>query len=124
MHDLDDFHEHLDFSELGPDAVIEDIEGLEMFTLKSVGIDIGSATSHLVFSRLTLRREGAALSGRFTVTNRDILYRSPIMLTPYLSETLIDIAQVQRFIEAAYREAGLTPEDIDTGAVIITGEAL
>src|SRR5262249_10846326 len=65
-----------------------------------------------------------ALSGRFTVTRREILYRSPIMLTPYLAGELIDIAQVQHFIEAAYREAGLTPDDIDTGAVIITGEAL
>jgi len=124
MHDIDEPHDHFDLAALGPDVRIEDVEGLEMFRLNSVGIDIGSATSHLVFSRLTLRREGAALSGRFTVTNRDILYRSPIMLTPYLSETLIDIAQVQRFIEAAYREAGLTPADIDTGAVIITGEAL
>ena len=124
MHDLDDFHEHLDFSELGPDAVIEDIEGLEMFTLKSVGIDIGSSTSHLVFSRLTLRREGAALSGQFKVTNREVLYRSGIMLTPYLSGTLIDIEKVKQFIEAAYAIAGLATEDIDTGAVIITGEAL
>ena len=124
MHDLDDFHEHLDFSELGPDAVIEDIEGLEMFTLKSVGIDIGSSTSHLVFSRLTLRREGAALSGQFKVTKREVLYRSNIMLTPYVSGILIDIEKVKQFIEEAYRVAGLAPEDIDTGAVIITGEAL
>ena len=124
MHDTDEAHDHFDLAALGPEVRIEDVEGLEMFRLKSVGIDIGSATSHLVFSRLTLRREGAALSGRFTVTDRDILYRSPIMLTPYLSETLIDIAQVQQFIEAAYREAGLAPADIDTGAVIITGEAL
>jgi ethanolamine utilization protein EutA (predicted chaperonin) len=124
MHDADEDHEHFDFSELGPDAIIEDIEGLEMFTLKSVGIDIGSSTSHLVFSRLTLRREGAALSGQFKVTNREVLYRSNIMLTPYLSGTLIDIEKVKRFIETAYGIAGLATEDIDTGAVIITGEAL
>ena len=124
MHDTDEVHEHFDLAALGPDAIIEDVEGLEMFTLISVGIDIGSSTSHLVFSRLTLRREGAALSGRFTVTNREVLYRSQIMLTPYLAGTLIDIDKVQQFIEAAYRAAGLAPEDIDTGAVIITGEAL
>jgi ethanolamine utilization protein EutA len=124
MHDADEDHEHFDISQFGPDAIIEDIEGLEMFTLKSVGIDIGSSTSHLVFSRLTLRREGAALSGRFKVTNREVLYRSDIMLTPYLSGTLIDIEKVKRFIEAAYSAAGFAPEDIDTGAVIITGEAL
>ncbi|MEK7856509.1 MAG: ethanolamine ammonia-lyase reactivating factor EutA, partial [Acidobacteriota bacterium] len=123
MHDLDEEHGHLDF-EVGPDAIIEDIEGLEMFTLKSVGIDVGSSTSHLVFSQLTLRREGASLSGKFRVTERKVLFRSEIMLTPYLSGTLIDVEKVKRFIEEAYREAKLTPEDIDTGAVIITGEAL
>src|SRR6202795_39422 len=121
MHDLDDDHEHF---ELPPDAIVEDIEGLEMFTLKSVGIDIGSSTSHLVFSQLTLRREGASLSGRFKVTDRKVIFRSNIMLTPYLSGTVIDIEKVKRFIEDAYTQAKLRPEEIDTGAVIITGEAL
>jgi len=124
MHDLDEDHEHPEFTAIGSDTVMEDIEGLEMFTLKSVGIDIGSSTSHLVFSKLTLRRQGASLSGRFTVTERQILFRSKIMLTPYLSGTLIDVEQVQHFITNAYREARLQPDDIDTGAVIITGEAL
>ena len=125
MHDIDgNDHDHPESFEIGPDAIVEDIEGLEMFTLKSVGIDIGSSTSHLVFSQLTLRREGASLSGRFKVTERKVLFRSDIMLTPYLSGTLIDIEKVRRFIEEAYKKAGVAPEDIDTGAVIITGEAL
>jgi ethanolamine utilization protein EutA (predicted chaperonin) len=124
MHDIDEEHEHFDFAEIGPDTVIEDIEGLEMFTLRSVGIDIGSSTSHLVFSQLTLRRQGASLSARFKVTERQVLFRSSIMLTPYLSGTLIDVEKIKRFIEHAYREARLEPKDIDTGAVIITGEAL
>jgi ethanolamine utilization protein EutA len=123
LHDEDFEHEHPEL-EIGPDDVLEDIEGLEMFTLKSVGIDIGSSTSHLVFSQLTLRREGASLSGRFKVTERKVLYRSQIMLTPYLSGTLIDTDKVKQFIEEAYKEAGFNPEDVDTGAVIITGEAL
>src|SRR5919108_5488138 len=124
MHDLDEDHDHPDFAEIGPDAVIEGIEGLEMFALKSVGIDIGSSTSHLVFSQLTLRREGVSLSARFKVTARTVLFRSTIMLTPYRSGTLIDVERVEQFIESAYRDARLKPEDIDTGAVIITGEAL
>jgi ethanolamine utilization protein EutA len=124
MHDDDQDHEHPENFEIGPNAIIEDIEGLEMFSLRSVGIDIGSSTSHLVFSRLTLRREGASLSGRFKVTEREVLYRSEIMLTPYLSGTQIDTDKVKRFIEDTYKDAGLTPEDVDTGAVIITGEAL
>ena len=96
MHDLDEDHVHPDFTAIGPDTVVEDIEGLEMFTLKSVGIDIGSSTSHLVFSQLTLRRQGASLSGRFKVTERKVLFRSNIMLTPYLSGTLIDLEQIGR----------------------------
>src|SRR5262249_61547765 len=98
MHDTDEPHDHFDLAALGPDVRIEDVEGLEMFRLTSVGIDIGSSTSHLVFSRLTPRRAGAALSGRFTVTHPDIPYRSPIMLTPHPSQTPIDIAQVTSFI--------------------------
>ena len=123
--DQEDFHGEVVW--VDPEAAhraAEDVEGLEKFSLRSVGIDIGSSTSHLVFSHLTLRREGAALSARFTVTERTVLYRSPILLTPYLSGTLIDVDKLTAFFEAAYRDAGLTPQDVDTGAVVITGEAL
>ena len=124
MHDDDDFPEHIHDAQFEPGTVLEEIEGLEMFTLRSVGIDIGSSTSHLVFSQLTLRREGAALSSQFKVTDRQILYRSGILLTPYLSGTLMDTDRISEFIHAAYREAGFTSDAIDTGAVVITGEAL
>jgi ethanolamine utilization protein EutA len=124
MHDDIYDHDHPESFEIKEGEIVTDIEGLEMFSLKSVGIDIGSSTSHLIFSHITLRREGASLSGKFKVTNREVLYRSPIMLTPYLSATKIDTDKVNQFIHEAYREAGLTPEDVDTGAVIITGEAL
>ncbi|MPZ75929.1 MAG: recombinase [Deltaproteobacteria bacterium] len=124
MHDDIYDHDHPDNFIIKDDEIVTDIEGLEMFSLKSVGIDIGSSTSHLIFSQITLRREGASLSGRFKVTNREVLYRSPIMLTPYISATKIDTDEVNAFIQRAYKEAGLTPEDVDTGAVIITGEAL
>ncbi len=124
MHDDIYDHDHPEFFELREGEIVEDIEGLEMFSLKSVGIDIGSSTSHLIFSHITLRREGASLSGKFKVTDREVLYRSKIMLTPYLSATKIDTDSVKEFIEQAYKDAGLTPEEIDTGAVIITGEAL
>ena len=81
MHDDIYDHDHPDNFVIKEDEIVTDIEGLEMFSLKSVGIDIGSSTSHLIFSQITLRREGASLSGRFKVTNREVLYRSPIMLT-------------------------------------------
>ena len=124
MHDDIYDHDHPENFEIKEGEIVTEIEGLEMFSLKSVGIDIGSSTSHLIFSHITLRREGASLSGKFKVTNREVLYRSPIMLTPYVSATKIDTDKVNEFIHAAYKEAGLTPEDVDTGAVIITGEAL
>ena len=95
----------------------------ERITLNSVGIDIGSSTSHLIFSRLTLRRQGVALSSRFVVVNREIIYESPILLTPYVDRTTIDTNQLDTFIHEAYRSANLTPDDIDTGAIIVTGEA-
>lgn len=95
----------------------------ERITLTSVGIDVGSSTSHLIFSRLTLRRQGIALSSRFVVVNREIIHESPILLTPYLDKTTIDTAKLGDFIEQAYRNAGVTPSDIDTGALIVTGEA-
>ncbi|MGH7830626.1 MAG: ethanolamine ammonia-lyase reactivating factor EutA, partial [Candidatus Binatia bacterium] len=95
----------------------------ERISLTSVGIDIGSSTSHLIFSRLILRRQGIALSSRFVVVKREILYESPILLTPYLDRTTIDTNQLDEFIREAYRQAGLTPSAIDTGAVIVTGEA-
>jgi ethanolamine utilization protein EutA len=123
MHDEDEFPGAHSHDDLG-NAVPEEIEGLEMFTLRSVGIDIGSSTSHLVFSHLTLRREGANLSAQFKVSERRVLYRSPILLTPYTSGTLIDTDKVIAFVHNAYQLAGFKPDDIDTGAVVITGEAL
>ena len=95
----------------------------ERITLNSVGIDIGSSTSHLIFSRLTLRRQGVALSSRFVVINREIIHESPILLTPYVDKTTIDTNKLGDFIHEAYRKSNLTPEDIDTGAIIVTGEA-
>ncbi len=122
-HDIPGFDHDHDFAP-GAEMIAEDIEGLEMFTLRSVGIDIGSSTSHLMFSKLTLRREGAAFSGRFRVTERQMLYRSPIMLTPYLEGTMIDTDKITAFIQDNYKAAGFEAKDVDTGAVVITGEAL
>ncbi len=95
----------------------------ERITLTSVGIDVGSSTSHLIFSRLTLRRQGIALSSRFVVVNREIIHESPILITPYVDKTTIDTERLDDFIHEAYRNAGVTPNDIDTGAIIVTGEA-
>lgn len=92
--------------------------------LHSVGIDIGSAGTQVVFSKIHLQRVADQLSTRYVVLSRDTLYQSPHSLTPYQSDTLIDIAALGQIIEAAYAGAGLHADDVDTGAVILTGEAL
>jgi len=93
-------------------------------SLASVGIDIGSSGTQVIFSRLNLRRMGEDLSSRYFVVSRETLYQSPVSLTPYRSEQLIDDVQLGAIIDRAFAEAGLHPDDIDAGAVILTGEAL
>ena len=96
----------------------------ERLEFKSVGIDIGSSTSHLMFSRLVLARRGREYFSGYTVIRREIIYRSPVILTPFLSDnTRVDAAKLTPFFQQCYEQAGLTPSEIDTGAVITTGEA-
>ncbi len=123
--ELHEGHED-EFGEDGEEMLMDEDHPMwrsERITLNSVGIDIGSSTSHLIFSRLTLRRQGVALSSRFVVINREIIHESPILLTPYIDKTTIDTNKLADFIHEAYCQANLTPEDIDTGAIIVTGEA-
>jgi ethanolamine utilization protein EutA len=93
-------------------------------TLHSVGMDIGSSGTQVVFSRLHLRRIGEELTSRYIVVRRDNVYRSPVALTPYASNEAIDAGALGSLIDDAYGEARIGPEDIDTGVVILTGEAL
>jgi ethanolamine utilization protein EutA len=93
-------------------------------SLKSVGIDIGSSGTQLIFSRINLRRLGEDLSSRYFVVSRETLFQSAVSLTPYRSEEHIDEEALGDIIDAAYAAAGIEPDDIDTGAVILTGEAL
>lgn len=88
--------------------------------LTSVGIDIGSSTSHLLFSKIVLERFDA----RYLVVERSILHQSGIMLTPYRRGEDIDAEALGAFIADEYAAAGLTPEAIDTGALILTGVAV
>jgi ethanolamine utilization protein EutA len=92
--------------------------------LQSVGIDIGSAGTQVVFSKIHLQRIADQLSTRYVVVSREPIYQSPNMLTPYQSETLIDSGALGAMIEDAYLAAGIHADDVDAGAVILTGEAL
>ncbi len=97
---------------------------LDRVTLTSVGIDIGSSGTQVIFSRVHMRRLGEDLSSRYYVASRETLFASPVALTPYESEHRIDESALSEIINSAYAAAGLTSGDIDTGVVILTGEAL
>src|ERR1700733_7761206 len=103
------------FSSTGRSLVDED----EIVVL-SVGVDIGSSTSHLVFSRIVLER----LDSRYVVTTRETFYESDILLTPYSAEETIDAEALGAFIERQYKDAKVDPDEIDTGALILTGVAV
>ncbi len=90
--------------------------------LTSVGVDIGTATSQAVFSRLHLRRMAHALSSRYIVVERDTWYCGRVRLTPYRAGRL-DGDRLAEAVAADYASAGITPAAVDTGVVILTGEA-
>ena len=95
-----------------------------MAEILSVGIDIGTSTTQLVFSRITMEDQGGYFSvPRVSIVDKEVIYRSEVYLTPLLSPVLVDGEAVGRIAEEAYRRAGFTPADVDTGAVIITGES-
>src|SRR5882724_8827113 len=76
--------------------------------LRTIGIDIGSSTSHLLFARVTMQRQAQGLSSRFVVVGREVTWRSPIMLTPFLADGTIDAAALGAFIRDAYEAAGIS----------------
>ena len=118
-------HQHLEpATEEQREALAAFIWSQEHVELKTVGIDIGSSTSHLLFAKVLLQRHSQGLSSRFVVVDRQVLWRSPIMLTPFLADGMIDAHALKQFIDKAYEDAGFARSDVDTGAVILTGEAI
>jgi ethanolamine utilization protein EutA len=91
----------------------------DQIELTSVGVDIGSSTSHLLVSTITLER----MDTRYVVTDRKVRFQSEILLTPYAEGNTIDANILSAFIADQYKAAGLAASDIDTGALILTGVA-
>lgn len=92
-------------------------------TILSVGIDIGTSTTQLIFSQLTIENLASNyMVPRISIVEKKVIYRSDIYFTPLKSQTEIDAAKVKEIIQKEYRNAGMKPEDLQTGAVIITGE--
>lgn len=92
--------------------------------LTSVGIDIGSSGTQVIFSTIHLQRKSDSHASRYVIVDRKTAHESPIRFTPFLSETEIDAEALGRIIDEAYAGARISPADIDTGVVILTGEAL
>jgi len=93
------------------------------FDILSVGVDVGSSTSHLVFSKLLLKKDERSVTRRFKIQQRHIVYEGNIIYTPLSDDKTIDIGKLTEFFKAEYERAGIHPKDIQTGAVIVTGES-
>ncbi len=89
----------------------------------SVGIDIGTSTTQVIFSRFTIENtSGEYMVPRISITDKEIVYQSPIYTTPLLNEKTIDEEAVHKIVVEEYKKAAFVPDDVQTGAVIITGE--
>ena len=91
--------------------------------LLSVGLDVGTTSTQLIVSELTIENRASAFTvPDMTIADRRILYKSPVHFTPLLDEALVDGEGIRRIVTAEYETAGITRESVDTGAIIITGE--
>lgn len=89
----------------------------------SVGIDIGTSTTQLVFSNITIENMASSFTvPRIVIVDKKVIYKSRIIFTPLLSDNKIDMEKIEEFVNQEYENAGIQKKDIQTGAVIITGE--
>ncbi len=91
--------------------------------LLSVGVDVGTTTTQIIFSRLNLQdvsRPGQI--PRINITDRKVIYQSPIVFTPLIDFETIDAEKLNEIVRREYSAAGVDPSQVETGAVIITGE--
>ena len=91
--------------------------------LRSVGLDVGTTSTQVILSELTIENRSSAFSvPEMQIAARKILYKSPIHFTPLQGESQVDGAGIRRIVMAEYEKAGICREQVDTGAIIITGE--
>ncbi len=92
-------------------------------SLLSVGIDIGTSTTQLIFSKIYIENMSSGVRvPEFRIVGKDVFYKSDIYRTPLSSTTIINEKELIEIIKNEYKTAGIDPKDVDSGAVIITGE--
>lgn len=91
--------------------------------LLSVGLDVGTTSTQMILSELEIEnRAGSFAVPEMSIEDRKILYKSPVHFTPLLDEARVDADALRELVDAEYRAAGIKKSDVDTGAIIITGE--
>ena len=92
-------------------------------SLLSVGLDVGTTSTQLIVSRLLVENRASSFAvPELEISQREILYKSPVYFTPLLDESHMDGPGIRKIVEEEYRKAGVERKQVDTGAVIITGE--
>ena len=91
--------------------------------LLSVGLDVGTTTTQLILSRLTVENQASSFTvPEMVIGQREVIYRSPVHFTPLLGKDRVDGEKIRQIVAAEYDRAGIRRQDVDTGAIIITGE--
>ena len=91
--------------------------------LLSVGLDVGTTSTQMIVSQLSIENKASSFAvPEMEIGERKILYQSPVHFTPLLDESHVNGEKIREIVETEYAAAGITRADVDTGAVIITGE--
>ncbi len=91
--------------------------------LTSVGVDVGTTTTQLILSRIKVANRASSFAvPEMEIVDREVIYRSAIHFTPLIRDELVDGDAIRGIVAAEYDAAGIKRQDVDTGAIIITGE--
>lgn len=92
-------------------------------SLLSVGLDVGTTTTQMIVSRITVENKAGSFTvPELAISGREILYKSPVYFTPLVENERVDGERLRKIVAAEYEKAGISRKQVDTGAVIITGE--
>ena len=91
--------------------------------LLSIGLDVGTTSTQMILSELVIENHAGSFSvPQMQIADRKILYKSPVHFTPLLDDSHVDGEKLKQLVQQEYAAAGIRREQVDTGAVIITGE--